>query len=609
MAAHGSAEIPVFQEVMQQLGDEAPLGQTLDLIARRVSEVAAFNFCGIVLSDDRWERVHLGGSHGFPPHYAERLTGMHRAPVDDPAMADSPTQRAMRHARTVVLGDVLRDETFAPWRQLAVDYGYRSLVSVPLIVQGEVIGVLNGYSTEPRTLAGAELATVEALASQAALAVRLTRLVESQHETITTLQAVNEELERHRAVLERAHDIHIRLTDAVMAGAGFEAIARTLADLIGRPVAVADAAGQLVCTSEPDPDQALQEFFARTLADLPSGDARPSPPDPRPTGAVVGPIRIDTELLGHVVTQAGGDDSIELDVRAVEHAATVLALEIVKERVARATEERLRSDFLHDLINGREDVDERIAERARHYGLSLEHAHRVLVVELDDWGAYQDRRRLSEEGGRALRARVLRSIAATIAEQLPGSLLSQMGDVVIAAAPTDQLADAPDVLKGMLGEVRRRVSPVAPELGLSAGIGSPARAPGEFVASHAEAQQCLSVLRRLGRAGEAIAVEELGVLRLLLDSNQPEELAALAQRVLGPALERDRATNGALVQTLASYIDHGCDVQAAAAELFVHVNTVKYRLRRIEELCGVDLRAPHDMLQVTIAQLVLRLTA
>jgi DNA-binding PucR family transcriptional regulator len=77
--------------------------------------------------------------------------------------------------------------------------------------------------------------------------------------------------------------------------------------------------------------------------------------------------------------------------------------------------------------------------------------------------------------------------------------------------------------------------------------------------------------------------------------------------VLGPVLDRDARTGSALLQTLEAYLDAGCDARACAAALFVHVNTVKYRLRQVEELCGVRLRDPQDLVRVTMARLIVRL--
>jgi DNA-binding PucR family transcriptional regulator len=114
------------------------------------------------------------------------------------------------------------------------------------------------------------------------------------------------------------------------------------------------------------------------------------------------------------------------------------------------------------------------------------------------------------------------------------------------------------------------------------------------------------LLGRLGRSDETIAVDELGVLGLFLDSQHPEQLGALAEHVLGPAIAHDQRAAGSLVETLDAYLDSGCNARACAEQLYVHVNTVKYRIRRLEELCGLDLRLPDDLLRATMARISLK---
>jgi sugar diacid utilization regulator len=567
-------ERDIFGEVVESLVHERPLAETLALISRRVCELGAFDFCGILLPDAEGDHVHVAAEHRFPPRYVARLNELFLASLRDAALAGSPTASALRRRETTVLTDALSDESFRPWRALAREFGYRSIVSAPLVVEGEVLGALNGYSAEPRALTESQLRAVETLAGQAALALRMTMLVDAQHETIAKLREANDELEEHRRMLERSHDIHMRLTSAVIAGADFHAVAQTLAGLIGRGVLVTDAGGHRICASEePPPDPALHAGSPEAL---------------------VGRIRIGAELLGHVVVAEGEAGSRELDVRAVEHAATVLALEIVKERVARATEERLRSDFLSDLLDGRDAVAKRIGERARHYGLSLGAEHRVLVAAVED--AAHDRR-----------SPALALVAATLAERLPGALTGQVGDLVTAAVPAAGGERALERLRAAIAAARARAAEVAPGASVSAGIGPPARAAADFPASHAGATRCLDMLRRLGRAGETLAADELGILGLFVDGARPEELEALARQVLGPVLERDARTRGALLGTLESYLACGCDARACAGELYVHVNTVRYRLRQVQELCGLDLRDPHDLLRATMARLIVRL--
>src|SRR3954447_18029575 len=565
----------IFGEVVESLVHERPLDETLALISRRVCELGAFDFCGIVLPDAEGDHVHLAASHGFPPRYVKRLNDLFLAPLEDTALAASPTASALRRRETAVLGDALSDESFRPWRALAREFGYRSIVSAPLVVQGEVLGALNGYSAEPRELTEAQRRTVETLAGQAALALRLTMLVDAQQDTIAELREANEQLRDHRRMLERSHDIHMRLTSAVIAGADFHAVAQTLAGLIGRGVLVTDAGGHPICTSEdPPPHPALH-----------AGSA----------DALVGRIRIGAEMLGFVVVEESEPTSRDLDVRAVEHAATVLALEIVKERVARATEERLRSDFLSDLLDGRDAVDERIGERARHYGLIVGTEHRVVVAAVED------------ETGRDRRPQALALVAATLADRLPRALTGRAGDAVTAAVPTGGDPRAVERAAEAVAAARARVATLAPGVRVSAGIGAVARAAPEFAASYAGAARCIDVLRRLERAGETLCADELGILGLFVDSAHPQELEALARQVLAPVLEREATPGSALFATLETYLATGCDARACARELYVHVNTVKYRLRQVQELCGLDLRDPHDLLRATVARLIVRL--
>src|SRR3954464_15202165 len=389
-ATDAPAGLDIFREVLDSLVRQRPLAETLALISRRVCELGAFDFCGIVLPDAEGDHVHLAASHGFPPRYVKRLNDLFLAPLQDTELAGSPTASALRRRETAVLADALSDESFRRWRALARECGCRPSVSAPLVVEGEVLGALNGYSARPRALTDDQRRTVETLAGQAAVALRMTMLVGAPAETIAQLREANEQLEQHRRMLERSHDIHLRLTSAVIAGADFHGVAQTLAGLIGRGVLVTDASGHPICTSEdPPPDPALHAG---------SQDA------------LVGRIRIGAELLGFVVVEEADAASGDLDVRAVEHAATVLALEIVKERVARATEERLRSDFLSDLLDGRDTAE----ERARHYGLTLGAEHRVVVAAVD--GVAADRR-----------PQAVALVASALAERLPGALTGRAG--------------------------------------------------------------------------------------------------------------------------------------------------------------------------------------
>ena len=79
--------------------------------------------------------------------------------------------------------------------------------------------------------------------------------------------------------------------------------------------------------------------------------------------------------------------------------------------------------------------------------------------------------------------------------------------------------------------------------------------------------------------------------------------AAFHERLLGPLLENDRDNSVPLLDTLAAFLDHDCSWSRTARALHVHVNTVHYRARRIEELTGRSLARLADQVDLRTALL------
>ncbi|MBZ2197850.1 PucR family transcriptional regulator [Occultella gossypii] len=122
-------------------------------------------------------------------------------------------------------------------------------------------------------------------------------------------------------------------------------------------------------------------------------------------------------------------------------------------------------------------------------------------------------------------------------------------------------------------------------------VGREAPSPGQAHSSHADAVRILRVLRRRRRPGAVAttsdALADLVALRtegLLDDLDGVTPLA----RLVG----YDEANGSELVPTVRAFLDHGGDVAVAAAELHVHPNTLRNRLRRAADSCDVDVADP-----------------
>jgi PucR family transcriptional regulator, purine catabolism regulatory protein len=102
---------------------------------------------------------------------------------------------------------------------------------------------------------------------------------------------------------------------------------------------------------------------------------------------------------------------------------------------------------------------------------------------------------------------------------------------------------------------------------------------------------------------------DLGIYRLLYPLWQSDEMENFSQEVLGGLVAYDEKRGGGLVQTLEAYLDLGGGMQEIADRLFIHRNSLIYRLRRIEELTGRMLADPHDRLLLHLALKVRQMPA
>jgi hypothetical protein len=112
---------------------------------------------------------------------------------------------------------------------------------------------------------------------------------------------------------------------------------------------------------------------------------------------------------------------------------------------------------------------------------------------------------------------------------------------------------------------------------------------GELAAAREEVTALADHGRRMGLLGLLNAEDHL--LEILL-GRSPRLAALLRARVLGPLAEDD---HGELAHTLQTLISCRLDRTAASAALHIHRNTLAYRLKRIEEITGLDLGSPRDL--------------
>ncbi|HKY78312.1 MAG TPA: GAF domain-containing protein [Acidimicrobiia bacterium] len=597
-------------EFVRAVNRGVPLDDLLNLIAGTVAQLTAYDYSSVLLPDEAGDKLLIRGFYGLRASYVAEVNAS-RAPLIRPGeLAEGPSSRAFRTQRPVALVDIRADVTCEGWEGVAAEQGYRSILSLPLVASQGSLGVLTCYTRERRTFGADEVVLMETIANQAALAIESTVLRERQAGRIATLEERVARLQEEHRIAQRAEDVHRHLMRLLLGGESLERITRSLAEAVRSDVLVEDAAGHLLeAAVAPDAVDRVPGLAARQhprvealLRKARAGHTavEVAGPDDRPS--LVAPVVLDDELAGRVWAFNATGEFGPFERRALERGAMVVALAVSKLRTAQEVEWRLSREFLDDLlaVDGRIDPDSTLT-RAHQLGLELSAPYTLVVVRPDPDGDDSVSRLAGNAARlqRALLTQVQRVVDATGVGAV--ALVAARGEDVIVLWPArDGDKGAADLAESLRTQIRPYVGAVL------VGVGPPSTAVTEYGDAYRLVAGALDLVQRAGQRDRVVALGDLGIYRLLLQVKRPEELIEFMHGVLQPLYAYDSRRDTTLVETLRVFLGCGFSVAATAEALIVHPNTISYRLRRIEELLGINCHDPETLLQFQFAFLIER---
>jgi purine catabolism regulator len=389
---------------------------------------------------------------------------------------------------------------------------------------------------------------------------------------------------------ERAQDLHRQLSELALAGRGLPALLARLHELTGVPVVLerdsgldyvgggrlAESAAALIAQERPALEEWLREVPLSafdppvTLRPLAHGQTR-----------LIAPIMVQGSIAGFLSLLGSDGELGEMHRLAVGRAAHACAIELVRARAARDARDEVEEELLDVLTAGRPGSHQAARERAKRKGFDVDANYLVIAAEPVEPG---------------LAPRIRAAWERQLATMRLAALVRERGEATLALV---SLAGrrAPDP-RSVVDHLHRaaRVSANTP---VALGYGGVRSGASEVAAGAREAEQALTMGRRLFGPDSATAFNDLGLYRLLYALQPLPEMRAFRDDALARLHAKDRA--GVLLQTLAAYLATNGSPTDAADRLHLHRNTVLYRLGRIEDLLGVDLRNAEVRLSLHLA--------
>ncbi|MGD9695579.1 MAG: helix-turn-helix domain-containing protein [Thermoleophilia bacterium] len=533
--------------------------ELMELVISETTEALRVDVCSIFLLDEADQSLRFVATNGLSGDAVGNLRLR---------MGEGVTGWAARERRPVVVEDVSSDEHFR-WVPGVDERRFTSMCSVPILTAGRLVGVINVQTERRRAFAEDDLSLIGAIGAQVGGVIERAEL--------------QRRLERRVEELQVSDEIHRRLSELALSGATLTAICGVIGRYARGPVAVYDADGGLLAADAP---AAVPEVL-RGFVD----------PERRDDGLSVLPVRAGGDGIGWLAVGPDPSGAAGSARRmALDHGLTVVALHLVQERAAAETESRLRGGLLQELLTATLPAAEarRLARRAARLGYRLRSPIRVAVLEPDDSDSAHAISQTTAQ------RRVRRGLESLLEQARPGGLVAEQGPDFVLLLPDDGhgLDDAED-----LAERARATAAAASGAGVSAGVSAGAGGPEDLSRLAREAREAIRIGRGSGGGGRMHSHARLGVERLLLQIDRREELSGFVDQWLGPLERHQRGGRGAapLLGTLEALAAESWNLRAAARRLHVHVNTLMYRMGRIEEVTGRALDDPDTRIAMGLA--------
>ncbi|MCW2653220.1 MAG: hypothetical protein JWR32_4196 [Mycobacterium sp.] len=379
--------------------------------------------------------------------------------------------------------------------------------------------------------------------------------------TAQQLETTVLQLQRHTEQLQRQIDMREVLRAALSAGLGEHGIADALYGITAIPVALEDQFGNLRCWSGPGcPDPYPKQTADRRERLL------------HKLATYSGPLRIRdrvfllvkprAEILGVLALLDPDKQATDDDVFALQAAATAMALELSHQRHVAEVELTVRRELFDDLLSGT-DAEGAYA-RAAALGHDLRRAHYTVVI---------------QAAGRADTAVAAAAAGAATAQGLKYLQGRRSGLIVLLVGGRPKPAALHVAVSEQLGRTPTAI-----------GIGSRCDTPAGFPQSFTEARRALKIRLRSAAPDGATAFDELGFYRLIDAAHSRGTVQDYVHEWLGDLIDYDERKCYALVQTLSTYLETGGSYDDAAAAMHIHRSTLRYRLARIRQLTGLNIR-------------------
>lgn len=416
-------------------------------------------------------------------------------------------------------------------------------------------------------------------------------------------QSTNLILDDKSYELQYALSIHKQFSSMIIKGGGLSQVVESLAQLVSVPVLLLSHKLQLSQCSSHFKHKDMQPLMARVLSTLLTLPVFDAPVTLCFFHQEMGEYRhVDIHPVftfrheGYLVFLQMEQTNSNLYTLTIEQAANIISMETIKEQAVKERSRRYKNEFFSDLIDGFITSEQEALYLGRKYGLKPHARFIIIAAKIDEGPTGNSTAAFAGRSDRDVHYDLIKRHFTAI----PNAFTMFTKNDLFGFLLTLQDADLEESkFLALLHNINADLSQNE-NLSLSLGIGNPVTNVLDIGLSYREAVQALQTGYLINKRGfvQLYKSNDISYLLRLIPNDEQEQFYEETFRSFA-SIEASEKSD--LIRTLKVYYDNQCHLVETSKQLYIHRNTVVYRLDKCEKLLGVNLKDPTLSLRLRVA--------
>jgi PucR family transcriptional regulator, purine catabolism regulatory protein len=322
------------------------------------------------------------------------------------------------------------------------------------------------------------------------------------------------------------------------------------------------------------------------------------------------PVAAASYIYGYIIVWQTVSELTEFDFIILEQASTNIALERIKAKEIEEVKLKIRQDFFDDLLTGKITSSETIHTLSEMHGLHSNYMYYCIVINIqsEEFEKYEDMvaRRVSLEN----KARKCVELIYDSANKADGEVTCfyRNNRIIILIGqhenrPAVSVYEAKQYTNNLYSVLNKQISNST----FLIGIGRQYETIRSLHKSFSEANESIRLMQKFEDSGGVSHFEDHSIYHFLDSNIKTMELEEFFMKQLGKVYEHDQLHGTSYIITLENYFQNNLNISETAKAMFLHRNTLIYRIEKIKEILNTDLKNSEELLQIQLALKIFRL--